>query len=75
MNRPTDWFVQNWREALEKISEIQKLDNQFEDKDGIVEKAKKSLQVEDEELKKRINWLRCMQRQQGYLEKKSIRKL
>jgi outer membrane protein assembly factor BamD (BamD/ComL family) len=42
----------NWRNALDKIEEIQKLDGQFEDKDGITEKAKAELAREEQEVQK-----------------------
>jgi outer membrane protein assembly factor BamD (BamD/ComL family) len=43
----------NWRKALDKIEEIQKLDDsQFEDKDGIAEKAKSELEREEREVQK-----------------------
>ena len=38
----------NWRRALEKMEEIQKLDDQFIDKDGIVEKVNKELSKEEQ---------------------------
>lgn len=37
----------NWRKALDKIEDIQKLDSQFVDKDGIAEKARAELDRED----------------------------
>ncbi|MBE0682921.1 MAG: TIR domain-containing protein [Anaerolineales bacterium] len=42
----------NWRKALDKVEEIRKLDSQFEDKDGIAEKAKAFLEREDLEAQK-----------------------
>jgi outer membrane protein assembly factor BamD (BamD/ComL family) len=42
----------NWRNALDKMEEIRKLDDQFEDKDGIVEKAKVELKREEQEVQK-----------------------
>jgi outer membrane protein assembly factor BamD (BamD/ComL family) len=42
----------NWRNALDKIGEIQKLDSQFEDKDGIAEKAKVELERDEQEVQK-----------------------
>jgi hypothetical protein len=42
----------NWRKALDKIEEIQKLDVQFEDKDGIAEKARAELAREELEVQK-----------------------
>lgn len=42
----------NWRNALDKVEEIRKLDDQFEDKDGIVEKAKAELVREEQEVQK-----------------------
>ncbi len=39
----------NWRKALDKIEEIQKLEDQFLDKDGISEKAKAELAREEQE--------------------------
>lgn len=49
----------NWREALAKIEEIHKLDNDFEDKEGIAEKAKTALKVEEDEVR-RQNQLAAM---------------
>jgi outer membrane protein assembly factor BamD (BamD/ComL family) len=37
----------NWRKALDKIEEIQKIDDQFVDKDGIFEKARIELEQEE----------------------------
>jgi outer membrane protein assembly factor BamD (BamD/ComL family) len=42
----------NWREALGKFEEIQRLDPQFEDKDGIAETAGAALELEEEEVQK-----------------------
>ncbi|HKY54098.1 MAG TPA: hypothetical protein VJM08_07335, partial [Anaerolineales bacterium] len=42
----------SWRLALDKIGEIQKLDDQFVDKDGIFEKAKTELEHEEQEAQK-----------------------
>lgn len=42
----------NWHEALNKLTEIHKLDNQFEDKDGIAEKAKTALELEEQQIQK-----------------------
>ncbi len=42
----------NWRNALDKVEEIQKLDSQFEDRDGIAEKAKTELEREGQEVQK-----------------------
>jgi outer membrane protein assembly factor BamD (BamD/ComL family) len=42
----------NWREALEKIEEIQSLDSRFEDKDGITAKAKAALELEEQEIQR-----------------------
>ena len=42
----------NWRNASDKIEEIRKLDSQFEDKDGIAEKAKDELEREGQEVQK-----------------------
>jgi outer membrane protein assembly factor BamD (BamD/ComL family) len=39
----------NWQKAFDKIEEIQKLDNKFEDKDGIAEKARAALAVKGTE--------------------------
>ena len=39
----------NWRKALDKMEEIQKLEDQFLDKDGISEKAKTELAREEQE--------------------------
>ena len=39
----------NWRKALDKMEEIQQLDSQFEDKDGITEQAKAELAREEQE--------------------------
>lgn len=44
--------AKNWRQALDKMNEIQKLDSQFEDKDGIVEKVKAELEREEQEAQK-----------------------
>lgn len=38
----------NWRKAVDKIEEIQKLDNQFVDKDGILDQARAKLDHEEE---------------------------
>jgi len=38
----------NWRKALDKIEEIQKLDDHFVDKDGIFEKVRAELEREEE---------------------------
>ena len=38
----------NWRKALDKIEEIQKLDDRFVDKDGLFEKAKIELEREEQ---------------------------
>jgi outer membrane protein assembly factor BamD (BamD/ComL family) len=38
----------NWRKVLDKIEEIQGLDSQFEDKDGITEQAKAELAREEQ---------------------------
>ena len=40
----------SWRLALEKLEEIHKLDTQFQDKEGIGEKAKAALEREEEEI-------------------------
>ena len=42
----------NWRNALDKIEEIHKLDSQFEDKDGVGEKARAALENEVQEVQK-----------------------
>ena len=42
----------NWRKALDKMEEIQKLDDRFVDKDGIVKKAKEELEREEQEAQK-----------------------
>ena len=39
----------NWRKTLDKLEEIQKLDDQFVDKDGIFEKARIELAREEQE--------------------------
>ena len=44
--------AKNWRQALDKMNEIQKLDSQFDDKDGIVEKVKAELEREEQEAQK-----------------------
>ncbi len=49
----------NWRNALDKIEEIQKLNSQFEDKDGIAEKAKVELESEEQKVQ-RQNQLAAM---------------
>ena len=49
----------NWRKALDKIEEIQRLDSQFEDKDRIFEKARAELDRE-EEIVQRQNQLAAM---------------
>src|SRR6185503_6734717 len=49
----------NWRKALDKIEEIQRLDDQFVDKDGIFEKARTELERE-EEVVQRQNELAAM---------------
>ena len=41
--------TKNWRKALDKIEEIQQLDSQFEDKDGIIQIAKAELAREEQE--------------------------
>lgn len=43
----------NWREALGKIEEIHGVDPQFEDRDGIADKAKAGLELEEQEIQKR----------------------
>jgi outer membrane protein assembly factor BamD (BamD/ComL family) len=40
----------NWREALQKIEDIQTLDPQFEDKDEIAKSAKAALEVEEQQV-------------------------
>ena len=42
----------NWRQALNKIEEIQKLDSQFEDRDGVAEKARVEFEHEELEAQK-----------------------
>ncbi|MBI5952014.1 MAG: TIR domain-containing protein [Chloroflexi bacterium] len=42
----------NWRKALDKIEEIQGLDSQFEDKDGITEQAKAELAREEQKIQR-----------------------
>lgn len=42
----------NWRKVLDKMEEIQQLDSQFEDKDGIAEKAKSELVREEQEIQR-----------------------
>ncbi len=42
----------NWRKALDKMEEIQKLEDQFLDKDGISEKAKTELAREEQEVQR-----------------------
>ncbi len=42
----------NWRKVLDKIEEIQGLDGQFEDKDGITEQAKVELAREEKEIQR-----------------------
>jgi outer membrane protein assembly factor BamD (BamD/ComL family) len=42
----------NWREALDKIEKIQKLDPQFEDKDGIAERVRAALELKEQEVQK-----------------------
>jgi outer membrane protein assembly factor BamD (BamD/ComL family) len=42
----------NWRKALEKVEEIQKLDPDFGDKEKIGEKAKRELEREEQEAQK-----------------------
>jgi outer membrane protein assembly factor BamD (BamD/ComL family) len=42
----------SWRKALDKMEEIQKLDDRFVDKDGIVQKAKGELEREEQEAQK-----------------------
>jgi outer membrane protein assembly factor BamD (BamD/ComL family) len=49
----------NWRKALDKIEEIQSLDDQFVDRDGISEKARAELDRE-EEIVRRQNELAAM---------------
>jgi|GEM_PF-3563852 len=49
----------NWRKALDKIEELQRLDDQFVDKDGIFEKARTELGHE-EEVVQRQNELAAM---------------
>jgi tetratricopeptide (TPR) repeat protein len=49
----------NWRKALDKIEEIQRLDSQFEDRDKIFEKARAELDRE-EEIVQRQNRLAAM---------------
>lgn len=49
----------NWRQALDKIEEIQRLDSQFEDKDGIIQKARAELERENLEAQ-RQNQLAAM---------------
>lgn len=39
----------NWRKALDKVEEIQQLDSQFEDRDGITAQAKTELAREEQE--------------------------
>jgi TolB protein len=43
---------QKWRKALDKIEEIGKLDDHFEDKDGIVQKTRAELEREEQESQK-----------------------
>jgi hypothetical protein len=42
----------SWRKVLDKMEEIQKLDDRFVDKDGIVKKAKEELEREEQEAQK-----------------------
>ena len=42
----------NWRKALDKMEELQQLDSQFEDKDGITEQAKTKLAREEQEIQR-----------------------
>jgi outer membrane protein assembly factor BamD (BamD/ComL family) len=42
----------NWRKVLEKVEEIRKLDERFEDKDGIAEKARLELDREEQEARR-----------------------
>lgn len=41
-----------WRKALDKIEEIEKLDDRFEDKDGIAQKARAELEREEQDAQK-----------------------
>jgi outer membrane protein assembly factor BamD (BamD/ComL family) len=49
----------NWRKAVDKIEEVQRLDSQYEDRDGIFEKARTELDRE-EEIVQRQNELAAM---------------
>ena len=51
--------TRNWRKALDKIEEIQKLDTQFADKDEIGKKASTELEREEQEIQ-RQNQLAAM---------------
>jgi outer membrane protein assembly factor BamD (BamD/ComL family) len=42
----------NWRQALSKMEEIQQLNSQFEDKDGINERARAELAREEQEIQR-----------------------
>jgi outer membrane protein assembly factor BamD (BamD/ComL family) len=65
----------NWREALEKIEEIHKLDNQFEDKDEIAKKAKAVLAREEQEAQKQNQLAAMYVEVVRLLRKESIKKL
>jgi outer membrane protein assembly factor BamD (BamD/ComL family) len=45
--------TRQWGKALAQMEEIQKLDNQFVDRDGIIEKAKAELEREEQETQQR----------------------
>jgi len=44
--------AKSWRKAQEKIDEIRKLNSQFEDRDGVVEKVNAALMQEEQEAQK-----------------------